>query len=1150
MWTEWESACPDFLDELYFKHVDPEDDGSVPKQAATTSSTKRKKDADGIKASQFSSKRRRQAGDPKAGTLVDSMKSLLEPGQPNGQESSREDAAAALIMILNDFIDRGRAAPAVDQVSMEMSQFSTIMSVGVEKLRSMSRLDVVPAELFREAFALIVPCIHECTKKLKGDVPETPDQNKAAQLDCMMRYVLLILAVASGKREESTSAQVCNETTLEACTAFLEAFLTKRILAPMDALLSEQAKQLAEQPKATKKLRLEQDAALNEVASRSSPICQGAIMLNDILHIHHVQDKELLRAASICMSAFFHDGAEHLHVLQSVSIPLMQSIFALYETHRQNMLNEIFARISTWQFVGRKERCFRLQASANSHVQMLSALLLALFQACNSPPPQVEALQIAGNLASLNASTSATINKTKPALPLLLGFIKKFLNKFAEAEKAGKKQDRDTSSAHKRFLEVFCEDVCAMLGLPEFPITSLAQRALWKLAYETSTSDKYHMTYRTMATDMLGGIILSLKKHSMQVPVFLKDVSQPNPFFNAAGDGPSKESSSDATVASSLGEVDTYKQLLDQLQGLLRRVGTEILEESLGKEWRGEGRDEMAAREHVYALYCKQLLLNYLTASCVKSEKALCHARHAYLSDWCDEASNSDVIMLCWCAQWEPPSQSSASSLALPSPAQASELARYILIVGSLQKGFNYILSPLLVLLKHGNQAIRQKALKAFSRIVEADPWTLRQEAVRSGVCNLMSDVSTSVRATAVSLVGNYMHTNKDVMTQYFESICERCRDTGTSVRKTAMNILKDCLATEHSNSSIVERACVAMVPLLRDESQDIRTRASAILKDMWFPPVSADNKRGSNASAKRASIEARFDQIKGVVTSAHSSTLVDRDRLTVLDVLEHFFREAMREDVGKERMCREYCEYGVQVVIREHEDRAGTHTASELEKVHLQLFHTLALFAKANPQLLVKQAHLLHQYLTGQEDNSQQWTGDQCSLTGTVASIYNCVLPHMKPLPPTLIKYLQADLPKLIRFAPKMPLIISSIQCLCTLSKSVGQSQSNMTTQTLALLSRFFQHNFAALSQPNDKAKPRPLIICGLLCRYSKFKLTLPASGAEGTSKVTAIEDAYVSQLHQACIRYSAVRAPASLIFFAWYHTWSPSWCAVRCWQ
>ena len=103
-----------------------------------------------------------------------------------------------------------------------------------------------------------------------------------------------------------------------------------------------------------------------------------------------------------------------------------------------------------------------------------------------------------------------------------------------------------------------------------------------------------------------------------------------------------------------------------------------------------------------------------------------------------------------------------------------------------------------------------------------------------------MADQAKSVRADAVKLVGNYILQSPQLLDNYIQSICDRCRDTGTSVRKSAMHILRGCLEKEGQKQSVVERACVSLISLLKDESQDIRNSTSTLLKNMWFPQAKA----------------------------------------------------------------------------------------------------------------------------------------------------------------------------------------------------------------------------------------------------------------------------------------------------------------------
>ena len=187
----------------------------------------------------------------------------------------------------------------------------------------------------------------------------------------------------------------------------------------------------------------------------------------------------------------------------------------------------------------------------------------------------------------------------------------------------------------------------------------------------------------------------------------------------------------------------------------------------------------------------------------------------------------------------------------------------------------------------------------------------------------------------------------------------------------------------EGQSGRIIEAACVSLMPLLKDESDDIRKSTSQLLKSMWFPSLPTG-----------ASLDARFCQIRGVVVEAHRSSMTDRDGHTVVDLIQKFLLEAMDEvrgsgdnaqknaksvvrigpkteflsnicdealgnsafltclgrilqDIRNESTCKAYIEHAVQTVIREHEDRAGTEGEAALDGVLLELFRTLEILAK-----------------------------------------------------------------------------------------------------------------------------------------------------------------------------------------------------------
>jgi hypothetical protein len=71
-----------------------------------------------------------------------------------------------------------------------------------------------------------------------------------------------------------------------------------------------------------------------------------------------------------------------------------------------------------------------------------------------------------------------------------------------------------------------------------------------------------------------------------------------------------------------------------------------------------------------------------------------------------------------------------------------------------------------------------------------------------------------------------------------------------------------------------------------------------------------------------------------------------------------------------------------------------------------LSLFRTLALLARVRPELIVADIEILCKFLSQQERAGGMWSKGQCEMIGTVAAIYDCVLPHVQDPPDYLIRW------------------------------------------------------------------------------------------------------------------------------------------------
>lgn len=189
---------------------------------------------------------------------------------------------------------------------------------------------------------------------------------------------------------------------------------------------------------------------------------------------------------------------------------------------------------------------------------------------------------------------------------------------------------------------------------------------------------------------------------------------------------------------------------------------------------------------------------------------------------------------------------------------------------------------------------------------------------------------------------------------------------------------------------------------------------------------------------------------MKAVVDAAHTSIItVGSDASSITDVLEDFVRDAIKTTPESQQTCEGYCQEALQAILR-----ASENGSAEIENL-LRLFRVLVLFARVQPTIIARHAELLHQFLSSQnyESQDQAWSEQQSQLIGTVAAIYVHVLPVMTEIPAHLVKYLKTDLPKLVWGARNKQLLSTSIECVCTLVRTVGASPRKVSCCPLTLL-------------------------------------------------------------------------------------------------
>ncbi|RHY38127.1 hypothetical protein DYB25_007685, partial [Aphanomyces astaci] len=154
---------------------------------------------------------------------------------------------------------------------------------------------------------------------------------------------------------------------------------------------------------------------------------------------------------------------------------------------------------------------------------------------------------------------------------------------------------------------------------------------------------------------------------------------------------------------------------------------------------------------------------------------------------------------------------------------------------------FDQMLMAIMTFLTRGQPTFRARVLKALGMIVDCDPLLMADDHLHQAITLSLSDEATSVRQSAVELVGKYIGLQSMLFPKYFAMLADRLRDKGISVRKSVLKIFKTYLQHTPMNpndeAECVSKALRALVERIGVASEDesVKDAVLAILQDVWF---------------------------------------------------------------------------------------------------------------------------------------------------------------------------------------------------------------------------------------------------------------------------------------------------------------------------
>lgn len=812
--------------------------------------------------------------------------------------------------------------------------------------------------------------------------------------------------------------------------------------------------------------------------------------LSELLEIQELTDTTILQVSTMGVGPFF---VENISEIQLNAMKLVTTVFSKYEKHRQLILEDIFASLARLPSSKRNLRNYRLNSEES--IQMVTALALQLIQSVVTLPRHQtdnysEDGQDDDSSFKRKKSSKHKHGQTDTDILIVTSFenamrtAHNFLSVFLQ--KCTIKGEED----YRPLFENFVQDLLSTVNKPEWPSSELLLSLLGRILVKQFSTKSVDMSLRVASLEYLGIVASRLRKDAVSSQLKQESIDEIVAKVNEH-DSDDEETAGGSKPNTS----DQHEDLSDPTQSL------------------------------------QKSMLDYL-ASNSESEPAYWYARNFYIAQWyrdttveaekkmketgdndgefdeteaemtTERMENQERRKKFLLEQTDCLQPSDANFRPPPSKLDddsACLVAQYLSSKRPFAQSFDIYLTQILRVLSENAVAVRTKAMKCLTAVVEADPGILARNDMQKGVHGRFLDQSTSVREAAVELVGRFILIRPELIPDYYQMLSDRILDTGISVRKRVIKIFRD-ICVEQTEFPKIPEMCVKMIRRVNDE-EGIKKLVNEVFQTMWFTSLSSRDKDSSKLIQRVVNITEVVAAIKDNGYEFFEQLL---ENLLKKDENGHYNKNAVTA-------CKQIVDCLVENVLRLEEKSVDQDEGKGCSQRLVACLSTLYLFSKIKPDLMVKHAETLQPYL----DIKCSTQGDYYVLH-YIAKILELVVPLMDHPSESFLAQLEEDMMKLI-LKHGMMVLQSCVSCLGAVVNSVSHNYAlvkDCFQKFFGLLSRFMVIHQSNPSDPSFNArKPtllRSLFTVGLLCKHFDFD-----SSEMGETKVSIKEKVFEVLYH-----------------------------------
>ncbi|XP_074642892.1 nipped-B-like protein A isoform X2 [Tubulanus polymorphus] len=802
-------------------------------------------------------------------------------------------------------------------------------------------------------------------------------------------------------------------------------------------------------------------------------------ILADLVELQELTDTVVLQISSLGVSPFF---VENVSELQLSAIKLVTTVFSRYEKHRTLIIEDIFASLARLPSSKRNLRSFRL--SSEESIQMVTALVLQLMQ-CVVQLPKIDQVKPGEEVDEKKEKKDKIdrdvmiVTSYEVAMRSGHSFLSVFLRKCAI------KGEDD----FRPLFENFVQDLLTTVNKPEWPAAELLLSLLGRLLVQQFSNKSVDMSLRVASLDYLGIVASRLRKDAVsshlnhetleEIMEQINESEDEGAKTKSIKDNPDMDHNDKTQVLQKLMlEYLAHNAASDPCYHFARQFNiaqwyrdSSVQAEKVSKnkptpeKWKKKSRrktnsddddadnsedepddaDDEAVREMEKT---KELL-----DQTEKRKRFMLSQVKAYtgsLSTYKSSRTSMDYDHACW-------------------------VSRYLASNRPFSQSFDIYLTQILKVLCETAVAVRTKAMKCLTSVVEADPSILARPDMQRGVHGRFLDQSTSVREAAVELVGKFILIRPELINQYYDMLSERILDTGISVRKRVIKIFRD-ICLEQPEFPKIPEMCVRMIRRVNDE-EGIKKLVSEVFQNMWFTPT-----------------KDRSNPDKLVRRVINISEVVSACRDTGYEWLEQLIEALLKKEDDQSqkpvlKACQQIVDCLVENVLSLEEQTVDSSDGKKLNHRLVACMATLHLFSKVRPDLLIEHSMTLQPYL-----NIKCMTQSDYMVIHYVARILEVAVPMMEHPSESFLAQLEEDMMKLI-LKHGMMVLQSCVSCLGAVVNTVSHNYKLVTDcfqKFFGVLSRLMnEHKQNPTSQWMVNSRPtllRSLFTVGLLCMHFDF--------------------------------------------------------------